>query len=428
MSPDTEERAGSRWRRLLRLATLDITPLRRRRDFRLLFLGQLVSFFGSMITNVALPYQVYRLTGSTLAVGLLGLVELVPLLLFAFLGGALADALDRRRLVQLTELACTLMSGLLAANALLAQPRLWLLYMVAAAMAGLNALQQPSLSALLPRLVEREELTAASAVSELGSTAGMIGGPALGGVLIAVIGLGGTYMVDVLSFGASLLALQMMRATPPPPDAERPSIRRVAEGLRYARSRPELLGTYVVDMAAMFFGIPTALFPALAPHYGGPGDWGCSMPRPRSGPWRRHDQRLDRAFPPAWPRGAVRGGSLGSGHCAVRRGPGLPAALFFLALAGGADMVSGLFRMTIWNQTIPDSLRGRLASIELVSYSSGPLLGDVESGGVASLAGVRASVISGGLLCIASVAALALLLPQFRRYDGRSHESRPADS
>ncbi len=416
---------GGRWRRLARLATLDMGPLRRHRDFRLLYIGQAASFFGTMITYVAVPYQVYRLTHSSLAVGLLGVTELVPLLLFAFIGGALADAHDRRRMVQLTELSLAAMSGLLALNALLPHPRLWVLYAVVAAMAGLDALQRPSLDALLPRLVTRDELTAAGALSSLRTTAGMVAGPALGGVLIATIGLPGAYAVDVATFAISLAALRLMRAVPPPPDAERPSLRRVVEGLRYARSRPELMGTYLVDMVAMFFGMPTALFPALAPHYGGPGALGLLYAAPAVGAllatatsgWTNNVHRHGRAVILA---------ALGWGAAITLFGlaPALPLALFFLALAGAADMISGLFRGRIWNGTIPDALRGRLASIELLSYASGPALGNVESGVVATLAGVRQSVASGGVLCVVGVALLAVALPRFRRYDGRLHDAR----
>jgi len=422
-TPTGEDAEGDvRWRRLARLMAMDMGPLRRHRDFRLLYISRAVSFFGSMITYVAIPYQAYRLTHSSLAVGLLGLTELVPILLFAFVGGALADAWDRRRLVQLTELALAVMSGLLALNAL-PRPHLWALYAVAAAMAGLDALQRPSLDALLPRLVERDELTAAGALSSLVSTAGMVAGPALGGVLVATIGLTGAYAVDVATFVVSLAALRLMRAVPPPPDAERPSPRRVMEGLRYARGRPELMGTYLVDIVAMFFGMPTALFPALAPHYGGAGALGLLYAAPSVGAllatatsgWTGRVHRHGRAVIMA---------ALAWGVAITLFGlaPTLPLALLALAVAGGADMMSGLFRGRIWNGTIPDALRGRLAGIELLSYSSGPALGNVESGVVATLAGVRQSVVSGGVLCVVGVALLAVALPRFRRYDDRLHD------
>jgi MFS family permease len=260
-------------------------------------------------------------------------------------------------------------------------------------------------------------------------TAGMIAGPALGGVLIAAIGLPGAYAVDVATFAVSLAALRLMRAVPPPPDAERPSLRRVLEGLRYARSRPELIGTYVVDMVAMFFGMPMTLFPALAAQYGGAGVLGLLYATPAVGAliatatsgWTSHVHRHGRAVIIAavvWGAAIAAFGLAGS----------LPLALLGLAVAGGADMISGLFRGTIWNQTIPDALRGRLASIELVSYSSGPLLGNVESGVVAALASVRVSVISGGVLCVVGVGLLALALPQFRAYDSRAHHAAPVEA
>lgn len=420
------DRVTRTWRRLLQLAMLDVQPLRRHREFRLLFVGQAVSFFGSMVTSVAIPYQVYTLTHSSLAVGLMGLVEIAAILGLAFLGGALADAHDRRRMVQLTELALAAMSAFLAGNALVPHPQLWLLYVIAAGVTGLDALQRPSLDALLPRLVDRDELTAASALSSLRTTAGMIAGPAAAGVLIAVLGLAGTYLVDVASFAVSLIALNRMRAVPPPADAERPSVRRVMEGLRYARSRPELMGTYLVDMVAMFFGMPMALFPAIAAHYGGARSLGLLYAAPAVGSfiatatsgWTAHVHRHGRAVVLA---------AIGWGAAIVGFGvaDALPVALFFLAAAGAADMISGLFRSTIWNQTIPDALRGRLASIELISYSSGPTLGNLESGIAAALVGVRISVVSGGVLCVLGVAALGMALPAFRGYDARKSAPGP---
>ena len=408
--------------KFLRHAMMDLGPLRRHREFRLLMVSRGTSFLGTMVTFVALPYWVYKLSGSSLVVGLLGLAELVPVLVMPFVGGALADAVDRRRMVQLTELGLAAMSGLLLLNSRLADPQLWPIFVLAALMAALDGLQRPSLDALEPRLVERDELPAASAVSGFLGTAGMIGGPALGGVLIATVGLSSTFAFDIATFAVSLLALRLMRAVPPPPDAKRPSFRGVLEGLRYARRRPELLGTYFVDMAAMFFGIPEALFPAFAKELGGgPGALGLLYAAPAAGAlvasatsgWvgrvHRHGLAVILAAT-VWGIAVAAFGLAGS----------LPLALACLAVAGFADMVSGIFRSTIWNQTIPDQLRGRLAGIEMISYTSGPLLGNVESGVVASFAGIRASAVSGGILCVASVAGLAAALPGFRRYDARA--------
>jgi len=413
--------APSGLRRMLGLAAIDFGPLRRRRDFRLLFIGQAVSLFGSEITFVALPYQAYHLTGSSLVVGLLGLAELVPLLGAAFIGGALADAFDRRRMMQLTELSFALASLVLVANALLPHPHVWVLFAVSVVQATLSGLQRPSLDALTPRLVERDELMAAGALTSFRMTLGGIAGPALGGVLLATVGLATTYAVDTATFVVSLAALRMMRAVPPPPEAEPPSLRRIAEGLRYAGSRQELMGTYIVDIVAMFFGMPMALFPAAATHLGGPGVLGLLYAAPAAGSllatvtsgWTAHVHRHGAAV-------CVAAAAWGAGIVVFGLAPGLGLALAGLVLAGAADMISGIFRTVIWNQTIPDHLRGRLAGIEQVSYSTGPLLGNVESGVVASLASLRAAIVSGGVLCIAGVAVAALALPAFWRYDARA--------
>ena len=409
-----------RVRSFLRLATVDVAPLRRHRDFRLLFVGQGVSYFGSMITYVALPYQAYQLSGSSLVVGLLSLAELLPLLVTAFVGGALADAFDRRRLVQIAELGLAVFAGVLVFNSTLSQPRLWVLFVVGAAMAGLDGIQRPPLDALIPRLVDREELLPASALDSLRSNVGRVAGPALAGVLIAVLGLPLTYTIDVATFGVSLLALALMRAVPPPPGAERPSLRGIAEGFRYARSRPELVGTYGIDLIAMFFAMPLALFPAFAEEFGGAGALGLLYAAPSIGSlvatatsgWTARVHRHGMAV--VW---AAAG--WGVAVTAFGLAPNLGLAILLLALAGGADMISGIFRGAIWNTTIPDHLRGRLAGIEHVSYSAGPLLGNVRAGAVAGFAGIRGSIVSGGVLCVAGVAVAALLLPAFRRYDAR---------
>jgi MFS family permease len=425
--PEDEESLTPRpARRWWHIATVDVTPLRRHRDFRLLFIGRFVSFFGSMISSVALPYQVYQLTHSVLAVGILGVVEFGPILVFAFVGGALADARDRRTMVLLSEAALMVCSAVLVVNAAVAQPSVWVLFVVAAAWGVLDSLQRPSLDAMLPRLVDKEELTAASALGGVRGTLGMILGPALGGILIAAFGLPFTYGVNAATFVVGLACLWVMRAVPPPVDAERPSIRRVVEGLRYARSRQELLGTYFVDMIAMFFGMPMALFPAIAQGLGGPKVLGLLYAAPAVGSfvasatsgWTNHVYRHGMGVAAA----AV---VWGAAIVGFGLSPSLGPALFFLGLAGAADMVSGIFRGVLWNQTIPDSLRGRLASIELISYSSGPALGNFEAGVVASLFNVRVSVVSGGVLCVIGCVLCTAALPLFRAYDARSRDRAP---
>src|SRR6202140_3400805 len=417
MSPPGTPPPKRRW---LQMVTVDITPLRRHRDFRLLFIGQLVSFFGTMITSVAVPYQVYQISTSVLFVGMLGLAELAAILIFALLGGALADAADRRLMVLLTEAGLMAGSLLLAGNSLLNHPTLWLIFAIVIFQASFDSLQRPSLDALLPRLVDVVELPAAAALGSVRGTLGMIAGPSIAGVLVAVMGLPATSLVDVATFVAGLACLALMKEVPPPADAERPSLRRVVEGIQYARSRPELIGTYVVDIVAMLFGMPMALFPAIAQTLGGPSVLGLLYAAPSVGSFCF-------AATSGWTRRVHRHG-VGVIVAATLWGlaiigfglvPGRTAALVFLALAGAADSMSGVFRQVIWNQTIPDSLRGRLASIELLSYSVGPTLGNFEAGVVASLFSVRTSVVSGGVLCVVGCLLCAVALPAFRKYDER---------
>jgi len=423
---DDDSLTGRPPRRWWHLATVDVTPLRRHRDFRLLFIGRFVSFFGSMITVVAFPYQVYQLTHSVLLVGLLGVLEFAAILAVAFVGGALADARDRRSMVLLSEVALMVCSLLLAGNAAIPHPQVWLLFVVATAWGALDAIQRPSLDAMLPRLVAKDELAAAAALGSIRGTLGQVLGPALGGVLVAALGLSFTYMVDVATFVVGLACLWLMKAVPPPVGAERPSLRRVLEGLRYARSRQELLGTYFIDMIAMFFGMPMALFPAIAQGLGGPKVLGLLYAAPALGSF---------AFSATsgWTNRIHRHG-MGVAVSAVVWGfaiigfgfaTSLWLAVLFLAVAGAADMMSGVFRSVIWNQTIPDSLRGRLASIEMLSWSSGPALGNFEAGAVASIFNVRISIVSGGVLCVIGCVLCTLALPAFRAYDARLYHLAP---
>ncbi len=374
-----------------------------------------------MIASVAVPYQIYQQTHSTLAVGLLQLIVFFPLLTLGLVGGAFADAHDRRRIVLLSEAGFGAAAVLLLVNSLLPHPILAAVFVLEAVAAALYALQRPSLDALLPRLVPAEEMTAAAALGTLRGTVPMIAGPAVAGAVIATAGLQAAYGVYVLTFLVSLLALGAMRATPPPVGAARPSLHGILAGVRYARSRPDLLGTYLVDMVAMFFGMPLALFPAVADHFGGPAVLGLLTAAPAVGSlltsttsgWVRHVHRHGRAI-------VVAASVWGIAVAAFGLAPSLWLALACLSLAGAGDTVSGIFRTAIWNQTIPDGLRGRLAGIEMISYTSGPSLGNFEAGAVAAAWGVRFSVVSGGLLCVVGAAACAFLLPGLWSYDTRS--------
>jgi len=399
----------------------DFSLLRRRRDLRLLVFGYAVSRFGTMFTQVALAVQVYDLTGSTLAVGLLGASEFVPIVVLALVGGALADAFDRRKLIWGAELTASAVSLALLVNALLPAPHLWVLYVAAVIFAGASALLRPPLDALMPRLVERDELKAASAIYGSLANLATIAGPALAGVLIAATDVSFAYGLDVVSFVASLTAFALLRTPPPPPDAESPSLRSILDGLRYAISRQELLGSYLVDINAMFFGMPFALFPALADRYGGTQVVGLLWAAPGVGAllsmstsgWAARVHHNGRAI-------VLAAAAWGVAIALFGLAQTLWLALLLLALAGAADGISGIFRGALWNETIPDHMRGRLAGVEMISWSSGPLLGNARAGASAALFGLRGAIFGGGVLVVVGSVALAVALPRFWNYDSRA--------
>jgi MFS family permease len=408
---------------------LDLTPLRRSRDLRLLFVGGGVSFAGSMLTFVAIPYQTFRLTHSSLVVGLLSLAELAALLLTGLAGGLLADAVDRRLLLRATEAAMLGGTLLLLVNSLVGPPRLWVLFAVSFLLAGLDGIQRPSLDSLVPRLVPSDQMAATSALMAARSQVGMIAAPALSGVLIAATGVATAYAVDAGTFAFSLICLWMMGAAPPPPEGADLSLKAITDGLRYAVSRKDLLGSYLIDINAMFFGFPNALYPQLASRLGGASVLGLLYAAPAVGSalitltsgWtlrvRRHGWMIA-AGAMVWGLGIV---VLGFSSLAWE-------AIAALVVAGAGDMVSGLGRTTMWNESIPDALRGRLAGIELLSYTSGPALGNVESGLVEALASLRASIVSGGVLCVAGTVAVLLALPAFRGYNAVAGRRRRLDA
>ncbi|MFI5914401.1 MFS transporter [Dactylosporangium sp. NPDC051541] len=407
------------WKRLRHLR-MDVRPLRHR-DFRLLMASGMVTMFGSFITIVAVPFQIKQLTGSYVAVGVVGVVELVPMVLSGLWGGAIADAADRRKVVLWCEAGMAVCTGGLLVNALLPHPSVWPLYVVAGLVATLDGLQRPSLDAMLPRLVPRDEQTAANAMQGIRYQIGAVAGPAVGGVLVTVAGVPAAYAVDVLTFLASIGFLALLRPLPPSEHAERPSLAGIARGARYAWSRPELLGTYFVDIAAMFLAMPMALFPfvadalharwALGLLYSAL-PFGAMLISLTSG-WASRVHRHGLAV-------IIAAAAWGLAITGFGLAPNIGVALACLVLAGMADMVSGLFRSTIWNQTIPDHLRGRLAGIELLSYSIGPTAGQLRSGVMAGLVGLRPAIVAGGLLCTGAVAVASVIMPGFTRYDERT--------
>jgi MFS family permease len=398
---------------------LDISPLRISRDYRLLFFGQLISSFGSVMAFVVLPVQVYQLTGSTLLVGLLSASEFVLILLMAFVGGAYADFIDKRRMLRLTEVGQTCVTVVLILNATLPRPQVWVLFVCAALHAGLAALQRPSFEAMLQKLVPLELMASVSALNSLRWNATSIVGPSMAGIILARYGALTAYAIDLLTFGASLAAMFMLQVVPRATQTEeRPTLKSVVEGLHYAWRRKEILGTYLIDMNAMFFGMPTALFPAMSANFG-VGTVGFFYAAPSVG-------ALIVTLTSGWTKNVNRHGLFVSVAAALWGvsmiffgfAQNLYLALFWLALAGGFDMISAVFRMTIWSQTIPHYLRGRLAGLEMISYTSGPKLGDAEAGIVATLFSVRTSIVSGGILCVVGTAIISALIPELLRYHG----------
>lgn len=405
---------------LLSKVAVDITPLRISRDYRLLFIGQLISFFGTMMTFIVVPVQMYRLTGSSLQVGLLGVAEFVPMFFLAFVGGALADSTDRRRMLRITEVGQTLTVLILFANALLAEPHVWVLYVAVGIHAGFAALQRPSFEALMPKLVPAEYMSAVASLNALRFEVGFILAPVIGGFVIASYGAAFAYAIDAVSFAASLTAVWMIAPVAIPKGTPKAGYRSIAAGVKYAVARPEIMGTYLVDMAAMFFGMPKALFPAIAYSLGAGASVGLYYSALAVG-------ALVATFTSGWTRFIDRHGLMvvlaacGWGVAIVMFGftNGLYLGLFFLGVAGFFDMISGIFRQTIWNQTVPDRYRGRLAGLEMISFMMGPLLGDAESGIVAYFTDVKTSVVTGGILAVVGVVVIALLLPGFVRYSGK---------
>ncbi len=409
---------------LFRALTINLEPLRNSRDYRLLFAGQFISSFGSAISFVVLPWQMYQLTHSSFAVGVVGIVEFVPMFLAAFVGGALADYIDRRLLIFLAESGLAICCVILVANSLLPHPQVWVLFLISGLFSALNGIHRPAMEALTPRLVSPEDLHAISALGAIRHNFSQIIGPAVAGVIAASLGAAVAFAIDTGTYLISIVTLLLIRSVPVPAEAERPGWQSVKEGITYARKRQELLGTYLIDINAMFFGMPMALFPALAESYGG-ASVGLFYAMPAAG-------SLVVTLTSGW-TSRVRKHGLAISIAAIVWGiaiigfglaNNLALALFFLSLAGAADMVSGLFRSTIWNQTIPDHLRGRMASIEMISYLTGPYLGNAEAGLVASIFGLRTSVVSGGMLCVIGSGILAMLLPAFIRYDSEDGMAR----
>jgi MFS family permease len=395
-----------------------VRPLRSSPAFRRLWFGTGISAIGSQITTVAIPIQVYHETGSTFLVGLLGIAALLPLLTVSVVAGAVADAVDRRRLLLVSDLALAVVTVGLVLNSLGGDANVPLLFVFEAAATAAYAFQRPARNALTPKLVPDDELLAAIAVEDVVFNLSRVAGPALAGLLIAVLGYAGAYAFDLATFGASLVSIWLLPKMARIEDAESPSLRSILEGFRLVKREPALLGIFTVDTVAMIFGMPSALFPAFGEALGGGAETtGLLYAAPSAG-------ALAASLLSGW---MTRVRRQGLGVCLAAAGWGvaiaafgfataLPLALVMLAAAGAADFISAVLRSTILLQVTPDSMRGRLSGIELAQVAGTPALGNLEAGIVASLVSLRFAVVSGGVLCVAGTAIVAAALPAFRRY------------
>ena len=414
----TEERPS--WRDLATRITVDFSPLRDYPHYRRLWIGQAVTFVGSEMALVALPYQVWQLTHSTLVLGLFSLTELVPLLTLTLAGGAVADAIDRRRMVLITETLQALGVAGLLVNAALPHPSIVVVFVFATIVAGCFSAGVGAMRSIPQRLIPQEVFAQAGALDSIYYGLGGVAGPPLAGVLIATAGLATVYAIGMVSFAATVVALRGLPSMPPHPDADRPGIRSVVEGLRFVSREKVILGFFLVDTNAMVFGMPLGLFPAIAARFGNATYLGALYAAPAAG--------------------ALIAG-LGSGWVAYVRRQGLVVvaaaslwgvaiagfafadrfwlALLLVGLGGLADQVSAIFRNAMLLALTPDRLLGRVRGIEFMQVASAPSLGNLEAGVLASLTSIRTSVASGGLLCIAGTLASAAAFPVLVRYEAK---------
>jgi MFS family permease len=409
---------------------IDVSPLRRSRDLRYLIAGQLISELGSQLTVVTVPYQVYLLTHSSLDVGLVSLAQLVPLIVGSLLGGSLADVIDRRLLLLVTQLLMAASIAGLAINADLG-PSLWPLFVLPALAQGFSAICDAGRSAMLPNLVRRSEVSTANAMFQVLFQVGTVVGPAIAGLLLAGAGVKFVYWLDVAGLGAATLGVFLISAQRPVAGSSShpPGLRSILEGLSFVRGRQAIQGAYLLDINAMVFGMPRALFPALAltGFGGGARTLGFLYAAPGAGAligavttgWVGRVQRQGRAVIIAVLVWGAAISCFGLVHW-------LPLALLLLAVAGCADVISAVFRSTIIQLAIPDALRGRLMGLQTAVVTGGPRVGDVESGAVAAAFGDTTSVVSGGLACIVGALLLARALPGFRRQNTADAAPEPA--
>ncbi len=403
---------------------VDLTPLRESSAFRRYFTGQAVSLIGSQFTVVALRYQVFQLTGSTLAVGLLAIVQLVPLLVSAIGLGQLADAFDRRKILLVTQITLAFCSVLLAVNGRLDSPRLWAVFVLGAVSSFAVGVDWPTRSAFVSRMVGPALLPGAIAINSLLFNLTAVVGPILAGFVVAW-SVSTAYLVDALTY-VGLFGLLVGIAAQPAVGDVTFGFAAVTDGLRYVKRNRLLQSTFVADLGAMIFGAPDALFPAMATNVfgGGARTYGLLQAAPGAGAlvaaalsgWTTRIKRRGMAV--IW--SIVVWGLAITGFGLTRS---LRVALVCLAIAGAADAVSAVFRITIVQTTTPDEYRGRLSAIFVAVVRGGPRVGEFESGFAASFGGLQFAAWTGGLACIAWIAVTAQMYPELRAYT----DDEPAD-
>ncbi len=396
---------------------IDVAPLRESRDFRWLFAGRFVSNAGNAVAVTAANWQVYGLTHSSLAVGLLTLADSAGMLVGLLAGGMLADRHDRRKLLIAVRLPQALLSLLMLVNSVLPHPGLWPIYALTLGIGLLSGLGSPAATAVVPALVGSRQLAAAVALNSVGGQLGNLVGPAFGGILIAGPGLAVCYGIDAAAFAVFALSMLLVRPLPPTVRAERPGLRSLAAGFRFVRRSGVVGGMLLIDTNAMIFGMPTALFPALAAEHfhGGSATFGLLTAAPGLGAiiggaisgWTGHLRRPGMVVIGA---GIVWGGAI-VGFGLVRS---LPLALAFLALAGMGDLISEVLRNALLQRYTPDPLRGRVSSLYLAQVNTAPALGNVEAGAVAQAFSPVISVVSGGLACVIGALLLGAVIPAVR--------------
>lgn len=399
---------------------IDLSPFRHK-NFRRLFFGQLISAFGTQMTAVVIPFQVFLLTQSTFYTGLVSGVEFLCIFMSSLLGGVLADRFEKRKILIWAEIGLSIVPLGLAANSLLEVPNLGMIFVFAALSAFLGGIHRPSLEALTPRLVAEDEIAKVSALAPMRHILTTILSPMIGGFIMVSLGAFYTYLIDSIGFFISLLFLlginyKKLKGNEVEPQSK--SIPgEIIEGYRYIRSRKEIFGSYASDFIVMVLCNPVALYPALAMAFQQEQSVGLLYAFPSIGAflmtltsrWTLSRKRYGVFIICA---GALWSLSL----LFVGIAPSFNLILVGLFCAGFFDMVSGVFRMSLWNETIPESIRGRIAGFEMLSYMSGPLLGNALLGFLADSIGIQAALFWGALCSLVLLSLFNFCVPALWKY------------